>query len=100
MKIGCSICEETTEDIIAAYNHSRTRHYQEVKEKEKHISTCILCQFSHGNPAIVKVHTEIVHKSRRQKLFLQHPKFVSVYEHLRELQRQKLFRETLKAFLV
>ena len=85
MKICCSICEETSEDIIAAYNHSRNKYYQEVKEKEKHISTCILCQFSHGNPAIVKVHTEIVHKSRRQKLFLQHPKFVNIYEHLREL---------------
>ena len=100
MNISCSICEEEAENIIAAYNHSRERHYQEVKAKDHHISTCILCGFSYGNPATVKVHTEIAHTSRRQKLYLQHPKTVCVYEHLRELQRQKLFHKSLKAFFV
>ena len=98
MNISCSICEEEAENIIAAYNHSRERHYQEVKVKDHHISTCILCGFSYGNPAIVKVHTEIADTSKRQKLYLQHPKTVCVYEHLRELQRKKLFHKSLKAF--
>ena len=100
MIISCSICGEETDNIIAAYNHSRERHYQEVKAKDHHTSTCILCGFNYGNPAIVKVHTEIVHTSRRQKVYLQHPKTVNVYEHLRELQRQELFYKSLKAFLV
>ena len=100
MNISCSICEEKTENIIAGYNHFRQIHYQEVKVKQHHISTCILCGFSYGNPAIVKVHTEIVHTGRRQKLYLQHSKTVFVYEHLREVQGQKLFHKTLKAFLV
>ena len=98
--ISCSICEEEAENIIAAYRHSRARHYQEVKAKDHHISTCILFGYSYGNPAIVKVHTEIAHTSRRQKLYLQHPKTVCVYEHLRELQRQELFHKSLKAFFV
>ena len=100
MIISCSICGEETENIIAAYNHSRERHYQEVKAKDQHTSTCILCGFNYGNPAIVKVHSEIAHTSRRQKVYLQHPKTVGVYEHLRELQRQELFHKSLKAFFV
>ena len=100
MRINCSICELTSRTIISAYTHSRNRHFQEVKEKDNHVSTCIICLFSHGNPAIVKTHTEIIHTCRRQKLYLQHPKTVSVFEHLREVQRQKLFQDTLKAFLI
>ena len=100
MIISCSICEEEAENTIAAYNHSRERHYQEVKVQDHLISTCILCGFSYDNPAIVEVHTQIAHTSRRQKLYLQHPKTVCVYEHLRVVQRQKLFHKSLKAFFV
>ena len=98
MRINCSICEITSRTIISAYSHSRNRHFQEVKEKEYHVSACIIRVFSYGNPAIVKTHTEIIHKCRRQKLEFQHPKTGIVFEHLREVQRQKLFQDTLKAF--
>ena len=94
----CCICTTEYNNPTEGYNHNKLFHSEAVKIKDSHITTCILCLFKHENSSIVKLHTELAHQARREKLFLTHNKSINVFEALVEQQQREAFNSSIKAF--
>ena len=75
MTIKCTICRVNFEDIKGLFSHNKLH----TPEKLKYIlSTCILCAFSHEDPAVTKTHCDIVHKNKGiAELYICHNRLIS-----------------------
>ena len=91
MTIICCICQTAFETVKDSYNHNTEVHPQVGRTGHYFITSCIICRFSHQNPAIVKVHTEVAHKTVRDQLFISHPRYVCVHEAIRERNTNRAF---------
>ena len=97
-KIICSICGFQAESVSESHKHNTYNHKQILSKEEDNITTCVLCLFAHQNTSAVKVHTEIAHNARQQKLFVSHRRGTNVYAALEDQQREELFKESIKQF--
>ena len=75
MTIKCTICRLNFEDIRCLLRHNKSH----APEKLKYIlSTCIVCAFSHEDPAVTKTHCDIVHKDKGiVELYICHNRLIS-----------------------
>ena len=75
MTVKCSICRVNFEDIKGLFSHNKLH----TPEKLKYIlSTCILCAFSHEDPAVTKTHCDIVHKNTAiAELYICHSRLIA-----------------------
>ena len=94
--IICSICNYQAESVPDSHKHNIQKHKQILSKEEGEITTCVLCLFVHQNTSAVKLHTEIAHNARHQKLFVSHKRGTNVYIALEEQQKEELFNESIK----
>ena len=79
-----------------SHKHNIQKHNQILSKEEGNVTTCVLCLFVHENTSAVKLHTEIAHNARHQKLFISHKRGTNVYIALQEQQKETLFNESIK----
>ena len=76
--LKCCLCEYRTSSINNLYKHSNERHYQEINSHSRYsLTSCIRCTFTHANPTITKLHTELIHRPENKVLYITHHRFVS-----------------------
>ena len=74
----CCLCDYHTRSVIHLYKHNSDTHHQELNSHSRYsLTSCIRCNFSHSNPNITKLHTEISHKPKNKVLYITHHRFVS-----------------------
>ena len=95
-EIRCSICNYQAESVPDSHKHNIQNHNQILSKEEGNVTTCVLCLFVHENTSAVKLHTEIAHNARHQKLFVSHKRGTNVYIALEEQQKEELFNESIK----
>ena len=79
-----------------SHKHNIQNHNQILSKEEGNVTTCVLCLFVHQNTSAVKLHTELAHNARDQKLFVSHKRGTNVYIALQEQQKETLFNESIK----
>ena len=87
-EIICSICNYQAESVPDSHKHNIQKHNQILSKEEGNVTTCVLCLFVHQNTSAVKLHTEIAHNARHQKLFISHKRGTNVYIALEEQQKE------------
>ena len=97
-EIICSICNYQAESVPDSHKHNIQNHNQILSKEEGNVTTCVLCLFVHENTSAVKLHTEVAHNARYQKLFVKHKRGTNVYTALEEQQKEELFNASIKRF--
>ena len=76
--LNCCLCDYRTSSINNLYKHSNETHYQELNSHSRYsLTSCIRCTFTHANPTITKLHTELIHRPENKVLYITHHRFVS-----------------------
>ena len=74
----CCLCDYRTRSVNNLYKHSNETHYQEINSHSRYsLTSCIRCTFTHANPTITKLHTELIHRPENKVLYVTHHRFVS-----------------------
>ena len=73
----CCLCSYQTHSVIELYRHSNQTHHQELYSYSRYsLTSCTRCTFTHSNPTITKIHTELIHRPENKVLYVTHHRFV------------------------